>query len=194
MITGLSFNESQCKNCSIVYDTFKALKSLEVLTIDNNRILDFPVWQLALNPFLVSVKLAENLWSCDCAFASRFKSWLSVYGAKVSDADRISCVSNSVATVQQNELMMRNINELNCDSSSSKSSAMSSDGVPRKFSLVDDHLPLLAATLASFAVVLLILLAAFVYRNTLRVWIHSKYGVRVFDKSGSGSSGDSEAP
>ena len=174
--------------------TFKALKSLEVLTIDNNRILDFPVWQLALNPFLVSVKLAENLWSCDCAFASRFKSWLSVYGAKVSDADRISCVSNSVASVQQNELMMRNINELNCDSSSSQSSAMSSDGVPRKFSLVDDHLPLLAATLASFAVVLLILLAAFVYRNTLRVWIHSKYGVRVFDKSGSGSSGDSEAP
>merc|ERR1719284_1113854 len=42
---------------------------------------------------------------------------------------------------------------------------------------------MLAATLASFAVVLLVLLLAFVYRHTLRVYIHSKYGVRVFDTS-----------
>ena len=152
--------------------TFKFLKSLEILHIHNNRLIDFPVWQLALNPFLVSVKLAENLWSCDCEFADRFKSWLSVYSSKVVDADAISCVSNE----QANELM-QNINELLCDANGS-SSAMSAPGEKRH---VDDHLPLLAATLASFAVVLLIILAAFIYRNTLRVWIHSKYGVRVFD-------------
>ena len=159
--------------------TFKALKSLEILTLDKNRILDFPVWQLALNPFMVSVKLAENLWSCDCTFASRFKSWLEVYGGKVADAGAISCISNE----QSNELM-QNINQLNCDSRSTSSAMSSNNGSSGvRFSLADDHLPLLAATLASFAVVLLILLAAFVYRNTLRVWIHSKYGVRVFEKN-----------
>merc|ERR1712045_318902 len=48
----------------------------------------------------------------------------------------------------------------------------------------EDYLPLLAATLATFAFILLILLAIFVYRNSLKVWLHSKYGVRVFhDKS-----------
>merc|ERR1719220_736602 len=106
MITGLSFNESQCKNCSIVYDTFKALKSLEVLTIDNNRILDFPVWQLALNPFLVSVKLAENLWSCDCEYMERFRSWMSVYSSKIFDSEAVACVSNE-ATEADEETNLR---------------------------------------------------------------------------------------
>jgi hypothetical protein len=40
---------------------------------------------------------------------------------------------------------------------------------------------LLAATLSSFAIILLLLLTTFIYRNTLKVWIHAKYGVRIFD-------------
>lgn len=45
----------------------------------------------------------------------------------------------------------------------------------------EDYLPMLVATLASFSIILLILLAVFIYRHNLPVWIHSKYGVRVFD-------------
>merc|ERR1711994_1156363 len=37
------------------------------------------------------------------------------------------------------------------------------------------------ATLASFAVIILLAMIIFFFRNPIRVWVHSKYGVRVFE-------------
>jgi len=121
---------------------------------------------------LLTVKLAENLWTCECEFVQRFRAYMNVYGGKVQDGKRIECVSND-AEIQSEPILtsdfcIEDIEELD------------------KFHIVEtteDYLPLLAATLATFAFVLLILLAVFVYRNTLKVWLHAKYGVRVFDAS-----------
>ena len=165
--------------------TFKFLRSLEVLHLHNNRLIDFPVWQLALNPFLVSVKLAENLWSCDCEYMERFRSWMSVYSSKVFDSESVSCVSNeATADSDSDNLRIADFDVGACNLNSPASSMNGAIATTRVQELVGEgYLPMLAATLASFAVVLLVLLLAFIYRHTLRVYIHSKYGVRVFDTS-----------
>ncbi len=176
---------------SVASHTFKFLRSLEVLHLHGNRIIDFPVWQLAFNPFLVSVRLAENLWSCDCEYMERFRSWMSVSSSKIFDAESVTCVSNEASTdsdssstaVAAAATVGDNVRMSDFDVSTC-TSMQSVKATTRVQELVDeDYLPLLAATLASFALVLLILLAAFLYRHTLRVYIHSKYGVRVFDSS-----------
>ncbi len=170
--------------------TFKFLRSLEVLHLDGNRLIDFPAWMMAFNPMLVTVKLAENLWSCECDFVQRFRAWMSVYGGKVADAKEIQCVTND-AEADNGEVTMLAAAPLTgaicIDSSLSKKPTATT----RVQELVgEDYMPLLAATLSTFAFVLVILLACFVYRHSLRVWLHSKYGVRVFDdleKAGTGS-------
>lgn len=179
--------------------TFKALKNLEILTLHNNRLTDFPVWQLAFNPFLISVSLGENFWSCSCAFAERFKSWMAVYGGKIYDVSQITCESNLVEgstsrTDRANGavLKMADVSQATCIRPSDDATSAGRQGEalpedPAQGNLLDDHhLPLMAATLASFAVVLLVLLVLFIYRNNLRVWIFAKYGVRVCSSSGGG--------
>ena len=158
--------------------TFKFLRSLEVLHLHNNRLIDFPVWQLALNPFLVSVKLAENLWSCDCEYMERFRSWMSVYSSKIFDSEAVACVSNEA---NSGNVRMADFDVGACNSVHDMNGVIATTRVQELVG--EGYLPMLAATLASFAVVLMVLFVAFVYRHTLRVYIHSKYGVRVFDTS-----------
>ena len=149
--------------------TFKFLRSLEVLHLHNNRLIDFPVWQLALNPFLVSVKLAENLWSCDCEYMERFRSWMSVYSSKIFDSESVACVSNEATEAEETNLRIADFDVGNCNLNSVGSSMNGAIATTRVQELVGEgYLPMLAATLASFAVVLLVLLLAFVYRHTLR--------------------------
>ncbi len=169
---------------SVASSTFKFLRSLEVLHLHGNRIIDFPVWQLAFNPFLVSVRLAENLWSCDCEYMERFRSWMSVSSSKIFDAESVTCVSNEASGNEETAVAaVENVRMADFDVSTC-TSMHSVQATTRVQELVnEDYLPLLAATLASFALVLLVLLGAFLYRHTLRVYIHSKCGVRVFDRS-----------
>ena len=185
--------------------TFKFLRNLEILHLDGNRLIDFPAWQLAFNPLLVSVKLAENLWSCECDFVQRFRAWMSVYGGKVDDAKSIECITNEAEALIISSPLMTSTNsevQVGAGGSSRLTMCIENNNNPRITSthrwsqremISEDYLPLLAATLATFAFILLILLAVFVYRNTLKVWLHSKYGVRVFsdnyDIEGSSSNG-----
>lgn len=160
--------------------TFQFLRSLEVLHLQGNKIADFQVWQLALNPFLMSVKLAENVWSCECEFVDKFKSWMSVLGPKVNDADNVKCIGSEKETIVLTAVPTCERSIDDSENEVAGNSALAKTRV-QEFVISEDYLPLMAATLATFAVILLLLLAAFVYRNTLRVWIHAKYGVRVFD-------------
>jgi Leucine-rich repeat (LRR) protein len=170
--------------------TFKFMRSLEILHLDGNRLIDFPAWQLAFNPLLVTVKLAENLWSCECQFIQRFRAWMNVYGGKVSDAEAIECVTNEADGNGQLIISSHVEGNAMCIDESNSNLAVATTRVQEMVS--EDYLPLLAATLATFAFILLILLAVFVYRNTLRVWLHSKYGVRVFDNLDVEASGNTE--
>ena len=158
---------------SIANNTFKALKSLEILFLQSNVIVDFPVWQLVANPYLVGLRLAENLWSCDCDYMQRFRGYLRVFGQKVYDAEEISCISNEAlgSNVQVAEFEMAACQE--------NLSAIAKTQVGE--APVKDYTPLMIATLASFAVIILLAMVVFAFRNSIRVWVHSKYGVRMFE-------------
>ena len=159
---------------SIAENTFKALKSLEVLFLHGNVIVDFPVWQLVANPYLVGIKLAENLWSCDCEFMQKFRGYLKVFSSKVYDAEEISCISNEAigpSTIKMTAFEMTACQE--------QISAIAKNQVGDK--PVNDYTPLMIATLASFAVIIVLAMVIFAFRNSIRVWIHSKYGVRMFE-------------
>ena len=160
---------------SIHNNTFKALKSLEVLFLQGNTIVDFPVWQMALNPYLVSLRLAQNLWSCDCQYVQRFRGWLRVHAAKVPDLPELACTSNEAEGVAS--LVLGDFDAAPCTESSSTAVAK---GIVQEQE-VRDYTPLMIATLASFTLILLLALGLFLFRHSLRVWIHSKYGVRVFE-------------
>ena len=158
---------------TIANNTFKALKSLEILFLQGNVIVDFPVWQLVANPYLVGVRLAENLWSCDCEFMHKFRGYLKVFRSKIYDAAEISCISNEAlgSNVQMTAFEMTACQE--------NMSAIAKNQVAEK--PVNDYTPLMIATLASFAVIILLAMVIFAFRDSIRVWVHSKYGVRVFE-------------
>ena len=165
---------------SIANTTFKALKSLEVLFLQGNVIVDFPVWQLVSNPYLVAVRLAANLWSCDCDYAHQFRGYLKVFRSKVQDLEEVTCVSNDAE--RDNE----KLSEFDVTSCHRESAAIAKNQVAD--APISDYTPLMIATLASFAIIIIAILLIFAFRNSIRVWVHSKYGVRVFESLESKSS------
>merc|ERR1719245_632784 len=172
--------------------TFKFLRSLEILHLHGNRLIDFPAWQLAFNPLLVTAKLAENLWSCECDFVQRFRAWMSVYGGKVADAEDIECITNE-AQGREGQLIISSPIEGTGVCVDDNNAVATTRVQEKPLPISEDYLPMLAATLAIFAFALLILLAVFVYRNSLKVWLHSKYGVRVFKDNSDTESGSNSA-
>ena len=161
--------------------TFKGLRSLEVLFLQGNSIIDFPVWELAFNPYLVSIRLAENLWSCDCSFMNSLSNWFKGFGHKVYDADLISCVSNEATGLAGLKLAdYQALQPCHTTTTSQMLSSVAKTQVQQR-SGVNDYMPMMIAMLASFSLVILLALLTFIFRNSIRVWVHSKYGVRVFD-------------
>ena len=160
---------------SIHNNTFKALKNLEVLFLQGNTIMDFPIWEMAFNPYLVSLRLANNLWSCDCQYVTKFRDWLRVFRSKVTDVEELVCVTNEAHL--EGNFKLADSEATPCDETSGNAVAK---GIVQEQE-VHDYTPLMIATLASFALILLLALVLFLFRHSLRVWIHSKYGVRVFE-------------
>ena len=154
--------------------TFRILQSLEVLYLQGNRIVDYPVWLLSNNPHLVSVRLVENLWSCDCLFVHQFKSWLENHRTKVHQAELVACRSNQVD--QQGPIHYLNHDGAICED-------------PRKVEAshiqtrhVTDYLPLVLVSSVVIIVIIITCLLMFLYNNEIRVWLHSKYGIRFFQR------------
>ena len=153
--------------------TFKILQNLEVLFLHGNRIIEYPVWSLSTNPYLISVQLAGNLWSCDCAYVHRFMSWLDKYRTKVYDAEVLTCITNDV---DQPVIRFLGHNASSCQ----ETREVTSSHIQTE--IVNDYLPLLVATLVTFTIIIVTALVLFLYRNEMRVWLHYKYGVRFFQR------------
>lgn len=181
-------------------NTFRELSSLKVLTLHSNRLREFPAWNLELNPSLSRALLSDNPWTCECRFVKSFGEWLIKDGSLiVKDAEEIRCFSFSgnmnedeeslalasalmTATVDDNTnirsiitLVDRNGSNF-CQDVATATTHVQEERVGR------DFLPLLLATLACFAVVAILVICLFVYRHEMRVWLHSKYGVRFFQR------------
>ena len=158
--------------------TFKVLQNLEVLFLQGNHIVDFPVWLLSNNPLLVSVRLVENAWSCDCLYVSMFKSWLEDHRTKVYDAEVVACVSNNV---EQTAVRYLEHEGTGCEQTREvTSSHIQTRDSTREHTM--DWIPLLVAGIVTLLTLVTVILLLFLYRNEMRVWLHYKYGVRFFQR------------
>ncbi|XP_028893963.2 toll-like receptor 6 [Zeugodacus cucurbitae] len=141
--------------------SFQALRKLEVLRLDGNRLMHFEVWQLALNPYLVEIGLADNQWSCECSYLMRFRSYLAQTAEKIVDAARVSCVYNNATSV------LREKNGTKC--------TLRGDEVTTyaHASEIEHLLPLLLVATCAFVGFFVLILAVFCYRHELKLWAHT---------------------
>ncbi|XP_026275930.1 toll-like receptor 7 [Frankliniella occidentalis] len=150
--------------------TFSSLRSLEILRLDGNHLHSFPVWQLSLNSYLVEVSLGNNHWSCRCKFLQELQVWVGDNAQKVIDATDIYCYVNDTKPPQKREV---DLNNTACSDYYSGSSVIQSI-------MVSDYLPMMIVTLSTFLLLIVASLLIFIFRDPMRVWVYSKYGVRLF--------------
>jgi len=150
--------------------TLLPLRSLEILRLDGNRLVTFPVWQLTLNSYLVEVSLGNNHWSCRCKFLQELQTYVSDNVNKVMDTADISCYSNDTKPAQRREV---DLNTTACSDFYSGGSMIQSI-------MVSDYLPMMIVTLSALVLLAALSLVLFIFRDTMRVWVYSKYGVRLF--------------
>lgn len=164
--------------------TFKDLESLQILYLHGNRLIDFPAWQLSFNSHLNSLRLADNTWTCECRFVQTFHDWLVKHQDKVLDSQGVACVisdDNPMALVSHDDDQAENLSHWPLLSNISTClEAKATTHVQER--IVRDYLPLLAVTLAVFVILAVLVVVAFIYREEMRVWLHSRYGVRFFQR------------
>lgn len=156
--------------------TLLPLRSLEILRLDGNRLITFPVWQLTLNSYLVEISLGNNNWSCRCKFLQELQIWVADNARKVIDSEDITCLNNETKPPERRAV---DLNNTAC------SDYYSGGSVIERF-IVSDYLPMVVVTLAAFILILLLTVLMFVFREPMRVWVYSRYGIRLFQfKTGS---------
>lgn len=170
-------------------DTFKGLRHLKVLRLDHNQLVTLDVWLLSNT--LIEVSLAYNPWSCDCEFTEKLREWM-VRGDAVVDVANVRCLYNSSMDLEEefwlpeSGFALTGLNSSKCTGAANIDNSVNGNLTATKTiikkPLINDYLPLLVVTLAVFAVVVMVTLALFVFRQEVRVWLHSKFGVRVFHR------------
>ncbi|KAJ8921606.1 hypothetical protein NQ315_010514 [Exocentrus adspersus] len=146
--------------------TLEPLISLEILRLDGNKLVTFPVWQLSANTRLTDVMLGNNLWSCRCKFLQGLTAWVADNAGKVADTIDIMCYNPDSKPPQRREL---DFNSTACTDFYAGSSVIS----------VSDYWPMVVVTLCVVILLLLVIVLWFVFRDPVRVWLYSRYGVRL---------------
>ncbi|GLG98202.1 Toll-like receptor 7 [Gryllus bimaculatus] len=157
--------------------TLLPLHSLEILRLDGNRLVTFPVWQLTLNQALEEISLGNNLWSCRCKFLQELQMWVADNARKVIDSEDIYCYNNETKPAQRREV---DLNNTACSDYYSGGSVIQSI-------IVSDYLPMVVITLSAIVLVLILTVLLFVFREPMRVWVYSRYGIRLFEFKGGAS-------
>lgn len=169
-------NELYLQNNFISYignSTFSTLRSLKHLRIDGNRLIDFSIWSLTYNRHLNAIALGNNLWSCKCRYLQRFTAFISDNVLKITDIADVWCW-NSAQTPQKKEL---NLNGTIC------SDYYAGDSVIDNM-LVSNYMPMMVTTLTGFMLIMLVILVIFLFRDTIRIWLYTRCGIRLFPFTG----------
>lgn len=172
---------------SVHNSTFSSLIELRVLRLDHNRITHFAVWQLS--SALTQIGLSANPWSCDCEYTERYREYLHYTGHFVVDNMHVKCTNSSISSneddsdngfylLRDNTTTCVSYNITNYVEPPSNGSFTSTTIIQRQD--LQDYLPLLISTLVVFFLIIVLTLILFVYRQEMRVWFHSRFGVRLF--------------
>lgn len=170
--------------------TFNNMRKLEVLKLDNNEIVDFTPWaQLSAasdSGALSSVSLEGNKWSCECVALAKLDAWLRT---NHGDAARMLCKPGTgVGDSTVAEAVQR------CDNAENAvaTSVIQRDVLLNNPLLGGSYVPLLAAALVAILVVCLLAAVIFAFRQDVRLWAHSRYGIRIFRDSGAAHDADDD--
>lgn len=156
---------------TIAKHTFDNLKELTILKLDNNLLTNFPIWQLATNPLLASLSLANNLWSCKCDFLNHFLVYQKKIGGKLRDRSDLRCVTDHYL----GEAVTPLDNVICADTGAVHSSSSGSDyqSVTSSVSQLD-YTPILVSVLVAVVMIIVGYLVAFTFRRSIKEWLYSK--------------------
>ncbi|XP_069690594.1 toll-like receptor Tollo [Periplaneta americana] len=166
--------------------TFSAMRSLEVLRLDENKIVNFSPWQqlAAAAGSLAQVSLDGNTWTCDCDSVSRLEEWLRENKDATTGSDPSKMMCTTGGDKKTNENIADFIKRCHKDSHNAvATSVVQRNPLFNNTILSDSYVPLLAASLAVIVVVFLVSTLIFIFRQDVRLWAHSRYGIRIFSDS-----------
>ncbi|CAG9134941.1 hypothetical protein JYU34_017581 [Plutella xylostella] len=161
-------------------DTFNFLPSLEFLDLDNNGHADYMPWRIITdnNP-RTRVSVDGNNWICDCKDISQLNQWLI---KKSKDTETMMCyfahglpMNKTISTVAK-ECKTEVSTEENGTETLKRLIIESSDGV-------ENYIPYIAMLLIIIIVLLLLCALFFMFREDLKLWMHSRFGIRIFSPS-----------
>ncbi|XP_014259132.1 toll-like receptor Tollo [Cimex lectularius] len=160
--------------------TFVGLLQLRILRLDHNRLAKYSVWQLSSH--LTEITIGVNPWSCDCEYTERFKEYLLYTGSAIIDVNSVRCYNGSENdpgfSILRDNITCVQESISNFIEPPVNGNYTSTTIIQRQE--IQDYIPLLVATLAVFFAVIVFTCLIFMYRQEMRVWFHSKFGVRLF--------------
>lgn len=161
-------------------DTFNYLPSLELLNLDNNGYVDYMPWRvISDNDPRTRVSVDGNNWICDCKDVNQLNQWLI---KKSKDTDVMMCyfahgqaMNKTIATVAK-ECKIEITTEETGTETLKRLFIESNDGV-------ENYIPYIAAVLIIAIILLLMCALLFMFREDFKLWMHSRYGIRVFSST-----------
>ncbi|KAK7580762.1 hypothetical protein V9T40_001391 [Parthenolecanium corni] len=145
---------------------FVRLKNLEVLRLDGNQLVKFEMWQFMRNPYLISISVAGNPWSCECQFVNEFRMWIQENFAKIADIDAISCAIKNESSPLASFLKSPN----------NTASCLTFFGSLSENQLLLDYLPFLLLSSTIFVIIAVIMMAVLMYKKELHVCLYARCG------------------
>ncbi|XP_055906844.1 toll-like receptor Tollo [Eupeodes corollae] len=188
--------------------TFTHLYHLKILRLDHNLLVEFGIWNF-LPPYLNELRLSGNPWTCECEFIDKFRDYINRHDS-VQDRNKIKCTVTSKVAIGSNTTTTVNgemfsiyanandsatggrfiacgiNNRSNAINNGSDAESMASSGNLTSTKMIlnqppfQDYLPILVAILTGFAFVIICTLVVFIFRQEMRVWCHSRFGIRLF--------------
>ncbi|XP_014259123.1 toll-like receptor 6 [Cimex lectularius] len=154
-------------------NTFKAMKTLEILKLEANNIVNFEPWEQLSSETLATVSLEGNTWTCACSNINHMEVWLKE-NTNTLNADKLLCSDGKTTVLDA----MKACSEAR--DTAAATSAVHRNTFYNTAILGEDYIPFVAASLVVFIIILMLTIVGFIFRKNMSLWIHSKYGVRVF--------------
>ena len=152
----------------IAAGAFDNLPMLNYLRLDGNLLTTFPVWTLAsTNPFLNSLFLSENMWSCECSFAKPFRTYVHTFADRVVDASQLRCVTANLVTEAF-------LDSYDMCPEKTRNNVQVSRVDPSVLVASDNLVTILVSVVVAVVVLLAGVCAICCFRHRIKTWLYSK--------------------
>ena len=155
-------------------NAFSTLISLQVIQLHDNHLVSLQgISQLSSLPYLSSISLSGNPWICQCDFVRDFNEFAKARQDNVIfDEERVTCLLDN--RLSQRISLGENIT---CSEASAIMTYPDQEGNEELITVV-------VSVMAVVVIVTVAIVILFVFRTPLRVWLHSKYGIRLGSSCG----------